>query len=445
MKSAWKSVEKEAYEVARKHALANKVFKEPDRMDLIGWKTEMAIWLPEVDISDTYEAITVDGAENNYGCLKVIMTEEEYLERTTLDFTEPEQPDHYDATITDEMARHTRKRMEEIHSQKQHDYWTWKGTERGVAENIRDAMPEQYFVALKHPLTAYAKVTALTILEHVGSTYATMDTRSKKKLKAKYYRPWDVGGGELLSQFTQDLETKRVELAFHGVNIVESDLVDHFIEQMYHSKAFTKSDMKEWEAKGDDDKEDWEVIKVYFEERMAATKKYHQNAGEEETYGSIQNATEEKMADLGDDLREIILSITQQKESGGQSENAQIIAMQKQMNELAAMMKTMCTQIGSNKENEGTNTGTGSGGRGGDGKPWRSIRNMGAYCHSCGYHPIGAKHTSETCTRKKDGHDDKATFSNRGTGGSDYWPGITKVKADQLDHVAYKGKAKPTN
>ena len=119
MKSAWKLVEKEAYEVARKHALANKVFKvfkEPDRMDLIGWKTEMAIWLPEVNISDTYEDITVDVAENNYRCLKVIMTEEEYLKRTSLDFEEPEQPDHYDATITDTMARHTRKRLEEIHS-----------------------------------------------------------------------------------------------------------------------------------------------------------------------------------------------------------------------------------------------------------------------------------------------------------------------------------------
>lgn len=438
-------MEKEAYEVARKHALANKVFKEPDRMDLIGWKTEMARWLPEVDISDTYEEFTVDAAENNYGCLKIIMTEEEYLERTTLDFEEPEQPDHYDATITDEMARHVRKRMEEIHSQKQHDYWTWKGTERGVAENIRDAMPEQYYVALKHPLTAYAKVAALTILEHVGSTYATMDTRSKKKLKAKYYRPWDVLGGELLSQFTQDLETKRVELAFHGVNIIESDLVDHFIEQMYHSKAFTKSDMKAWEAKDDDDKDDWEVIKIYFEERMAATKKYHQNAGEEETYGRIANAAEEKMADLGDDLREVILSITQQKEGNGKADNDKMEAMQKQLNDLATMVKTMCMTLGANKENEGANTGAGDGAQQGKGKPWRSMRNMGAYCHSCGYHPIGTKHTSETCTRKKDGHDGTATFSNRGTGGSDYWPGITKVKTEQLDHEAYKGKSKPTN
>ena len=64
----------------------------------------------------------------------------------------------------------------------------------------------------------------------------------------------------------------------HGVNIVKGDLVDHFIEQMYHSKAFTKSDMKEWEAKDDGDKEDWGIIKAYFEEKMAATKKYHQNA-----------------------------------------------------------------------------------------------------------------------------------------------------------------------
>ncbi len=64
------------------------------------------------------------------------MTEEEYLKPITLDFEEPEQPDHYDATITDAMARHVCKRTEGILSQKQHNYWTWKGTERGVAENI---------------------------------------------------------------------------------------------------------------------------------------------------------------------------------------------------------------------------------------------------------------------------------------------------------------------
>ena len=46
-------------------------------MDLIGWKTEMAIWLPTIFIRDTHKDITADSSRNNFGCLKVIMDESE--------------------------------------------------------------------------------------------------------------------------------------------------------------------------------------------------------------------------------------------------------------------------------------------------------------------------------------------------------------------------------
>jgi hypothetical protein len=35
--------------------------------------------------------------------------------------------------------------------------------------------------------------------------------------------------------------------------------------------------------------------------------------------------------------------------------------------------------------------------------------NMGGYCHSHGYHPIGANRTSANCSWREDGHKDKAT------------------------------------
>ncbi len=47
--------------------------------------------------------------------------------------------------------------------------------------------------------------------------------------------------------------------------------------------------------------------------------------------------------------------------------------------------------------------------------------NMGGYCHSHGYHPIGANHTSANCSWKKDGHKDKATWTNT-LGGDTFWP-----------------------
>ena len=78
--------------------------------------------LVDIDISDTYGDNTVDAAMNNFGCLAGIMTEDEYLQRTTLDWEEPTKPDYYDTNITNVMPRHMRKRMEEVHDQKITDY-----------------------------------------------------------------------------------------------------------------------------------------------------------------------------------------------------------------------------------------------------------------------------------------------------------------------------------
>jgi hypothetical protein len=138
---------------------------------------EISTKLVDIDISKTYGNHTVDGDMNNFGCLAGIMTEDEYLQRTTLDWDEPTKPGYYDTNITDAMPRHTRKRMEEVHDQKITDYWTYMGTMRGLAVNIREALHEQYYCKLKHALTAYNAVTPRELLEHIGDVWALMDTK----------------------------------------------------------------------------------------------------------------------------------------------------------------------------------------------------------------------------------------------------------------------------
>ena len=51
--------------------------------------------------------------------------------------------------------------------------------------------------------------------------------------------------------------------------------------------------------------------------------------------------------------------------------------------------------------------------------PWLlKMSNMGGYCWSCGYNPVGKSHTSATCKRKAPGHKDDATAGDR-MGGSE--------------------------
>ena len=73
----------------------------------------------------------------------------------------------------------------------------------------------------------------------------------------------------------------------------------------------------------------------------------------------------------------------------------------------------------------------------------KTLRNMGAYCSSHGFHPVGVNHDSATCKRKRPEHKSEATWGNR-LGGSTSWPTATRVAIVQHDHPTWKGKAAPT-
>jgi hypothetical protein len=69
---------------------------------------------------------------------------------------------------------------------------------------------------------------------------------------------------------------------------------------------------------------------------------------------------------------------------------------------------------------------------------------MGRYCHSHGYHPISANHTIANCSWKKEGHKDKATWTNT-LGGDTFWPFAKRVAINQQNHATWKGKSASTN
>ena len=78
-------------------------------------------------------------------------------------------------------------------------------------------------------------------------------------------------------------------------------------------------------------------------------------------------------------------------------------------------------------------------------RKWKYSRNMGEYCDSCGFHPIGVKHTSKTCIKKKEGHNDDATWTNHGPKGCSEWPIEKKMTDKDKEHATYKNKAAPSN
>ena len=484
MKQAWKLVEAAAYDQARAQPLTI-THGKPSRSNYIAWRKELELIATGYDVSDTY-GWSVDAAGNNYGCLHLTMDDNDYQNRTTITtYVEPTEPAHYDPNINASTPTFQRKQLEEEQEQMKHDFFTWTGASRGMAENLRDAMEEQYYSELKHSIVGYKNVKTLQILEHLDTHWVTMNTREKKKIKADYYKPWDVAGGVALSAFTKALDERKEELIHHNITIDEEDMKEHYMVQMYHSRAFAEVDMKEWENKTVAQRDDWPTMKAFFRDKMALNEAYtNNNEGNESTlYGSSANIIddqEEKLADMGDQIREYIQQLTQAKENvpppssnttpttspGG---NAAVDEMNKRMAKLENLISNMCNNNNNNNNNNNRRGGGGNnnnnrndgGGNNNnnnnnnssdanDGRrrnrrdePYEKYRNMGVYCFSCGFHPVGKEHTSKTCGYKRTNHDENATWTNRGSGGSTIWP--TKVREDQKTHESYAGKAAPTN
>jgi hypothetical protein len=168
------------------------------------------------------------------------------------------------------------------------------------------------------------------------------------------------------------------------------------------------------------------------------------------------------MADVGNEIRKCIQEIASASVSSNKktaewaanvnkeskAKDAQLQAMTAQIQALTNTVATLSKAItAAEKQGGGGGGGSGSGGSsnniGGAGKrTYKLTRNMGAYCSMHGHHPVGANHTSATCTRKQKGHNNTATANHRFSG-SNFWPGLSKVKSSQHNHISYKGKSAP--
>jgi hypothetical protein len=222
MKQAWKLVEVEAYDKVRSRQMTV-VWGKPTRANYIGWRRELEITASAVDISDTYKR-TVDAAGNNYECLFEVMDDKDYNQRTGINITvvvAQTEPSHYDTNINAQTPTFQRKQMEDEHEQKKHDFVTWKGASRGLAENLRNAMEVQYYSKLEHSIIRYKNVRVQQILEHLSEKWTTMNSKEKRKIEEDYYKVWDVSGGVALSAFTKALNNNKVALTHHNITIKE--------------------------------------------------------------------------------------------------------------------------------------------------------------------------------------------------------------------------------
>ncbi len=217
---------------------------------------------------------------------------------------------------------------------------------------------------------------------------------------------------------------------------------------MYDSNHFEKSKILDWEKKPSITKADYVAAKDYFEDLVKATDTYTPNAGGG-TAGRNKYHSANHMADIGDEIREYIANLASASAVAAQEQAANTMGKTNQLDAMAAQIKALIdavTKLAAAKENKVPNAG-GTGGKNGHYESRRpqmtKLWNMGAYCSSHGFHPVGVDHDSANCGWRKSEHKSEATWGNR-LGGSTFWPSAKRVAVVQHDHPTWKGKAAPT-
>jgi hypothetical protein len=179
---------------------------------------------------------------------------------------------------------------------------------------------------------------------------------------------------------------------------------------------------------------------------------YVQNSGGRSA-GRNNYESAANMADIGDEIKEYIAKLTSASIDNNNAltnirdtvhmKDMQIDVLATQLKLLTNTDALLAKTIKPGDENCDPNCGCSRGARGGQGKQLTKLRNMGGYCWTHGFHPVGVVHDSKNCAYKNEGHCNDTTYNNR-FDGSTYWPIALRVAREQQNHAAWKDKAKPT-
>jgi hypothetical protein len=273
--------------------------------------------------------------------------------------------------------------------------------------------------------------------------------QAKKKLKDAYFAQWDRH--EHLTAFGKRLDDDQTALVRSDITISDKDKLQFDLEQMYDSNMFDKAEMMEWEQQPINIKTDYALAKNHFELKVKAHDTYLQNSSSG-TAGRSKYESANNMANIGDKIKDYIAKmasasvtnddVVANMREADKKKDAEMADMAAQIKQLTAIVAKLASRGQQNTENDDPNKNRG---RRGDRivEQMTKLRNMGGYCSTHGFHPVGPTHDSKTCQfKKKEEHNDAATWNNR-LNGNTYWPKAIRVAIEQQDHPTWKGKDKP--
>ena len=311
---------------------------------------------------------------------------------------------------------------------RQHDrdvniYQVFVNTRTQLRNMIIKNVPDEYISPLKHEITQYNQVSPLDLLDHLWTTYGDITSKdlsaNEKRMTADWNPPTPI------ETLYKRMKEGKIYAQQGGENISNATLVRWSYEIIEHTGLF-EHDLKEWRDKPEASKT-WTHFQTFFAKRdddrrknTTTTKSAGYSANE------VQELVQKEMANLleqliPEDERQCLPAPAPSPAPPNTSPSDAANAASVTMENIEKSMKGMIEDFMKKTADGGGGGGGGKGRNGRDKKPLiaQGYDDSGTPITYCWSHGItkNLRHTSKTCSRKKEGHKDDATLNNK-MGGS---------------------------
>ena len=231
-----------------------------------------------------------------YGHLSLLTTDGEYasyIGDPLYRYKEPVPPSEYELLypITDTMSEPQRKALETKTRRYEQEYNKFLATTEKLRDAIVEAVDEEHIEALKDPVVDYDMASPYDLLSQIRSSIL-LTTVERRELKAMVFTEWEVASTTIRAYANAIDAAWKTNERWNNV-ILEQDIVDHFVGEMYKSGLFDEKVMSMWEKRKDEVRK-WESAKKFFFSKADDEKTFKKSTAKNAGYGSAANVDDEE-------------------------------------------------------------------------------------------------------------------------------------------------------
>ena len=243
-----------------------------------------------------------------YGHLSLLTTDGEYasyIGDPLYRYKEPVPPSEYELLhpITDTMSEPQRKALETKTRRYEQEYNKFLATTEKLRDAIVEAVDEEHIEALKDPVVDYDMASPYDLLSQIRSSIL-LTTVERRELKAMVFTEWEVASTTIRAYANAIDAAWKTNERWNNV-ILEQDIVDHFVGEMYKSGLFDEKVMSMWEKRKDEVRK-WESAKKFFFSKADDEKTFKKSTAKNAGYGSAANVDDEENADTEESVNMVL-------------------------------------------------------------------------------------------------------------------------------------------